>query len=159
MQNNLRRLGIESSYRVIDFALLQQRLDRFDFDVISTRWLGSEAPGAELLDRFGSAAADTEGSSNLIGVRDPAVDALLHRAVAARTRPELVATLRALDRVLRHQHLVIPHWFGSTHRIAYRAGRFEQPAVLPRYYQPEGWIVSTWWASEANRNPPPGRRR
>jgi len=159
MQNNLRRLGIESSYRVIDFALLQQRLDRFDFDVISTRWLGSQAPGAELLDRFGSAAAATEGSSNLIGVRDPAVDALLDRAVAARTRPELVATLRALDRVLRHQHLVIPHWFGSTHRIAYRAGRFEQPAVLPRYFQPEGWILSTWWASEANRNPPPGRRR
>jgi len=151
LQNNLRRLGIEARYRVVDFALLQRRLDAFDFDLTSVRWLGSQAPGAELLDRFGSAAATTPGSSNLIGLRDPAVDALLERAVAARTRPELVASLRALDRVLRHQHLMIPHWYGSVHRIAYRAGRFEQPAVLPRYFQPEGWVLATWWASAANR--------
>ncbi len=156
---NLERLGIRANYRVIDFAILQKRLDVYDFEVISSRWLGSEAPGTELLERFGSAAADTEGSGNLMGVKDPAVDALLDRVVSARTRPELVASLRALDRVLRHMHLHVPHWYGSVHRVAYRTGRFEQPATMPRYYQPESWVLATWWASPDNLNPTPGRRR
>ena len=148
---NLEKLGIAARHKVVDFALLQKRLDQFDFELISSRTVGSEAPGAELLERFGSRAAGIEGSANLMGVRDPVVDALIERAVAARRRPELVAALRALDRVLRHGHHAVPHWYGSAHRIAWRAGRFERPARLPRYYQPEAWVLSTWWASPANR--------
>lgn len=148
---NLKKLGITVNYKVIDSALLQKRLDVFDFEVISNRLIGSEAPGTELLERFGSKAADTEGSSNVIGVKSPAVDALLDKIISAQTRPELVARVRALDRVLRHGHYAVPHWYGSVHRVAYRAGRFEQPTVTPRYYQPESWVTSVWWASEANR--------
>jgi microcin C transport system substrate-binding protein len=141
----LAKLGIEGEYRRADFALIQKRLDVFDFDLFTVRIPGQEAPGAELVDRFGSQSAKTEGSSNLIGLADPAVDALLNQVVAAKTRPELVARLRALDRVLRHQHLVIPQWYSSTYRIAYRAGKFEQPRAMPQYYAPEDWVVSTWW--------------
>lgn len=148
---NLEKLGIAARHKVVDFALLQKRLDQFDFELVSSRTVGSEAPGAELLERFGSRAAAIEGSANLMGVRDPVVDALIERAVAARRRPELVAALRALDRVLRHGHYALPHWYGSVHRIAWRAGRFERPGRLPRYYQPEAWVLSTWWASPANR--------
>ena len=99
---NLEKLGFQVNYKVVDFAVLQKRLDVFDFELISNRIGGSEAPGTELLERFGSKAADTEGSSNVIGLKDPAVDALLDKAVAAQTRPQLVAALKALDRVLRH---------------------------------------------------------
>ena len=98
-------------YRRADFALIQKRLDVFDFDLFTVRVPGSESPGSELLDRFGSQSADTEGSSNLIGVRDPAVDALVNQAVQATTRPQLIASLRALDRVLRHGHYVVPQWY------------------------------------------------
>lgn len=153
---NLAKLGIQVSTRVVDFALLQKRVDVFDFDIISQRILGSEAPGSELVDRYGSKAAEVEGSSNVTGIRSPAVDALLESALAARTRPELVARLCALDRVLRHGHYVIPHWLSSVHRLAWRAGRFAQPATLPRYYQPENWVVQTWW-SEAAASDPSGR--
>ena len=147
---NLEKLGFKVNYKVIDFAVLQKRMDVFDFEVISNRIGGSEAPGTELLERFGSKAADTEGSSNVIGVKDPAVDALLDKVVAAQTRPQLVAALKALDRVLRHGHYAVPHWYGSVHRVSWRAGRFEQPDITPRYYQPEFWVTSTWWASTAN---------
>ncbi|HEV7800395.1 MAG TPA: ABC transporter substrate-binding protein, partial [Burkholderiales bacterium] len=92
--------------------------------------------------------ADTEGSSNLIGVRDPAVDALITAAVSATTRPNLVTSLRALDRVLRHGHYVVPQWYASTSRVAYRSGKFEQPASAPLYYRPEDWVVSTWWRKQ-----------
>jgi microcin C transport system substrate-binding protein len=141
----LAKLGIEGEYRRADFALIRKRLDVFDFDLFTVRIPGSEAPGSELLDRFGSGSADIEGSSNLMGIKDPAIDALVNLAVASRTRPELVARLRALDRVLRHNHFVVPQWYSSTFRIAYRAGKFEQPKVMPQYYQPEDWVISTWW--------------
>jgi microcin C transport system substrate-binding protein len=149
---NLEKLGIQVNTKVIDFAILQKRLDVFDFEVISNRAVGNEAPGTELLERFGSKAADVEGSSNVMGIKDAAVDALLDKVISAQTRPELVASLRALDRVLRFGHYAVPHWYGGVHRVAYRAGRFEQPTVTPRYYQPESWITSTWWGSEANRS-------
>jgi microcin C transport system substrate-binding protein len=141
----LAKLGIRLDYRRADFALYQKRLNVFDFDLFTLRVPGNEAPGADLLDFLGSQSADTEGSSNWIGVRDPAVDAIVNLAVSATTRPELVARLRALDRVLRHGHYVIPQWFSSTHRVAYRAGKFEQPEVKPLYYTADNWVVSTWW--------------
>jgi microcin C transport system substrate-binding protein len=142
----LEKLGIQCQYRVADFALLQKRLDVFDFDITSIRTVGSEAPGSDLKDRFSSASAGTEGSANLMGVRDPAVDALVQEASAATTRPQLVARLRALDRVLRFGHYFVPAWYTNSFRIAYRAGKFAEPQVAPKFFQPESWIIATWWA-------------
>ena len=144
----LAKLGIDARYRRADFALIQKRWDVFDFDLATMRVRGSEAPGSELLDRYGSKSAETQGSSNLTGVRDPGVDALLDLAVASRTRPELVARLKALDRVLRHGHYVVPQWYAEGFRVAYRAGKFEQPTVAPQYYQPEDWVLRTWWSKQ-----------
>jgi microcin C transport system substrate-binding protein len=141
----LAKLGIELKYRKADFALIQKRMDVFDYDLFTVRYLGDEAPGAQLTGQFGSKSADTEGSSNLIGVRDPNVDYLVTLAGSATTRPELIARLRALDRVLRHGFYVVPQYFSNNFRIVYRAGKYEQPAVAPLYYQPESWILRTWW--------------
>ena len=141
----LEKLGIEGRYRRADFALIQKRLQAFDFDLFTIRVPGREAPGAELLDRYGSRSADTQGSSNLIGVKDPGVDAILGKVVSSASRPELIANLRSLDRLLRHGHYVIPQWYAATFRVSYRAGKFEHPQVAPDYYGPEGWILSTWW--------------
>jgi microcin C transport system substrate-binding protein len=143
---NLEKLGFKVNYKVIDFAILQKRMDVFDFEIISNRNVGSESPGTELLERFGAKAADTEGSGNVIGLKNPAVDALLDQVVTAQTREELVPRLRVLDRLLRWGHYAVPHWYSGIHRVAYRNGKFEQPATLPRYYQPEFWVTSTWWA-------------
>jgi microcin C transport system substrate-binding protein len=144
----LAKLGIEGNYRRADFALIQKRLDVFDFDLFTVRIPGREAPGSELLDRFGSQSAETEGSGNLIGIRDPAVDVLVSLAVASTTRPELVARLRALDRVLRHGYYVVPQFYSDTYRVSYRSGKFEQPQVKPQYYQAEDWVLSTWWRKQ-----------
>lgn len=142
----LAKLGIDARFRRADFALIQKRWDVFDFDITTVRIRGSEAPGSDLLDRYSSKTADIQGSQNMIGVRDPNVDYLLDLAMAAKTRPELVARLRALDRVLRHGHYVVPQWYAEGFRVAYRAGKFEQPAVAPQYYQPEDWVMRTWWS-------------
>ncbi|PUE08579.1 ABC transporter substrate-binding protein [Limnohabitans sp. T6-5] len=151
---NLEKLGIQVQYKVIDFALLQKRMDVFDFDMVSNRTVGSEAPGTELLERFGSKSADVEGSGNVLGLKDPAVDALLDKALGATSRPQLVASLRALDRVLRHGHYVVPHWYGAVHRVSWRAAAFDRPQALPRYYQPEALVTTVWWSRSAPTTAP-----
>lgn len=146
-QGALRKLGIELSFRTVDFSLSQQRMDTFDFELTTIRLPGTTAPGAELVERFGSGAAQTNGSSNIWGIADPAVDALVGRVVTATSRPQLATAMRALDRVLSHNHYGIPQYYGSAFLIGYWAKRFVLPDVIPPYYQADSWATSTWWAA------------
>ncbi len=150
-QKALEKLGITLTFRSVDFSLAKQKMDAFDFEMTSARIPGSNSPGIELVERFGSEAARTPGSSNAWGIADPAVDALMRHALAATTRDQLRPALRALDRVLRHGHYSVPHYYGSDFLIGYRPGRVELPPVIPPYYDAHQWAVSTWWASASNR--------
>ncbi|VVE10270.1 peptide ABC transporter substrate-binding protein [Pandoraea capi] len=147
---NLAKLGITLNFRTSDFALYQKRIETFDFDMISLRYPDSQIPGTELLDRFGSQSAGVEGSDNVIGLKDPAVDSLLGNLVRAHTYEDLVAAARALDRVLMHGYYIVPHWFSSTHRMAYKQN-LRYPEKLPLYFTAEGWLVSMWWDSRSGR--------
>ncbi|OZB73104.1 MAG: ABC transporter substrate-binding protein, partial [Thiomonas sp. 14-64-326] len=142
----LQRLGITLNYRLVDFALYQQRMDTFDFDMTTIRYGGSTSPGNELFDRFGSRAASVQGSDNVWGLRDPAVDALIERVVAATSMQALQTACRALDRVLVCGWYSVPQWYSDTFRVAITAHKFSWPKTLPLYYQPEGWAVQCWWA-------------
>jgi len=150
-QKALEKLGITMTYRVVDFSLSKQKMDAFDFEVTTLRLPGSTSPGSELLERFGSEAAKTPGSSNVWGIADPAVDALLQKVVTAKTRPDLSAAMRALDRVLTHGHYSVPQYYGDAFLIGYRPAPFVLPPVIPPYYQADTWAMSTWWASETNK--------
>ena len=143
---NLEKLGIRLQYRAVDFALFQQRLREFDFDIMTIAFQGTHNPGSEYADLFGSAAAKTPDSGNYAGVSHPAVDALIARMSAARTEAELLPACRALDRVIAHNHYLIPQWTAGTHRIAYNQWRLARPEVLPPYVQGEAWAIDTWWA-------------
>ena len=150
-QKALEKLGITMTYRVVDFSLSKQKMDAFDFDITTLRLPGSTAPGSELLERFGSEAAKTPGSSNVWGIADPAVDALLQKVVKATTRPALSAAMRALDRVLAHGHYSVPQYYGDAFLSGYRPAPFVLPATIPPYYQADTWAMSTWWASATNK--------
>jgi microcin C transport system substrate-binding protein len=141
---NLQKLGITASFRVSDFAVYQKRLDAFDFDTTTIRMADVQVPGTEQIDRFGSKAADTPGSDNVIGVKSPVVDAVLRALVQAQTREQLVDATHALDRLLMHGYYAIPHWYSATHRVAFKRG-LAWPETLPLYYGAEGWITSMWW--------------
>lgn len=141
---NLQKLGFQVKQRTADYALVQKRMEEFDFDMTTTRFPDVTSPGNEMFDMFGSKAADQPGSNNAWGLKDAAVDRLVELLVAAKTRRELVAVARALDRVLLHKHIVVTHYFSSTHRVAYR-NRFGIPAVAPLYYQADPYVISSWW--------------
>jgi microcin C transport system substrate-binding protein len=141
---NLEKLGIRVNQRTADFALVQKRLEEFDFDMTSTRFGDFTTPGNDLFDLYGSKAADEKGSSNRWGLKDPAVDRLVEILVAADNRKDLIAAARALDRVLLHKFIVVPQWYSATHRVAYQ-NRFGMPKTAPLYYQADPYVISSWW--------------
>lgn len=145
---NLQKLGITMNFRTVDYALIQKRLDAFDFDMTSVRLPDVQVPGTEQVSRFASKHADEQGSDNLAGVKSPAIDAILQKVVGAQTREQLVDATHALDRVLMHGYYVVPHWYSATHRVAYR-NTLGYPSTLPLYYAADEWVLSTWWKQPA----------
>ena len=151
---NLQKLGVRLSFQSVDYALYQQRMDQFDFDIVTVNFQGTHNLGQEMLEYFGSKAAGTEGSSNFTGVKSPAVDALLGRILAATTKDELLPACRALDRVIMHRHYFIPQWTMSAHRLVYNAWRTERKSPMPPYALAEQWAMFTWWAGQGQPDAP-----
>jgi len=145
---NLEKIGVTLMFRPVDFALYQQRLQKFDFDVTTLAYQGTHNPGQDYADLFGSKAADIEDSGNMTGVKSPAIDALVARMTSAGSKAELLPACRALERVVAHNHILIPQWTAGTHRIAYNAWRLARPEQMPPYAQGEGWAIDTWWAKK-----------
>ena len=140
---NLERLGIKASYRVIDSAQYQRRLNDFDFDVTMGVYPQSLSPGNEQSDYWGSDRADLPGSRNIMGIKNPAVDQLVASLIATQTREQLLTAAHALDRVLSWNFYVIPHWHIGKYRLAYW-NRLAMPANSPPY----GLAVDSWWSKQ-----------
>lgn len=139
---NLGRLGIEASYRVVDAAQFQARVEGFDFDMLVRRYSLGLTPGDEIRNFWSSKAAATPGSWNLAGISDPVVDALMEMVIAADSRGALNTACRALDRVLRAGHYWIPQWYKASNWFAYW-NVFAKPPVKPRYAR---GVTETWWS-------------
>lgn len=151
---NLERLGIKATIRIVDTAQYIQRLNTFDYDMIVMTWGQSLSPGNEQRNYWSCAARDREGSRNYAGICDPVIDALIDRVIFAQTREELVAATRALDRVLQWGRYVVPHWHFRTEidgrqqpafRLAYW-NRITHPETLPPYTP---GYPTVWWSRAA----------
>jgi len=138
---DLKKIGIDASVRVVDSSQYKRRTDDFDYDIIVGSFSQSHSPGNEQREFFGSAAADRPGSNNTAGIKNPAIDKLINYVIEAKDRGELVAATHALDRVLLWNFYVVPQWHYPYDRVAYwnRLGRPERlPSQSPA-------IVPSWW--------------
>jgi len=142
---NLTKIGVQANMRIVDAAQYKSRTDAFDYDVVTAASGGSTTPGADLRVVYTSQAAKQNGSRNLAGVADPAVDSLIETIAAAQSRPELNAACRALDRVLRAGHYWVPMWYRDTYWVAYWDA-FARPRTQPRLGV---GAPGTWWWDEA----------
>lgn len=143
---SLERLGLTVSVRTVDETQYVNRLRGWDFDILIYSWGDSLFPGAELHDYWGSAAAGEPGSENVIGIKNPAVDAMIEHVVAAKSRAELVAACKALDRILLWNHYVVPQWSYSYVRTA-RWNRFGRPDPMPKYGM-HAFPTLWWWDAD-----------
>ena len=146
----LERLGIAVNIRSVDDAQYENRLRQWDYDIIVASWGQSLSPGNEQLGFWGSQAADRPGSRNLVGIKNPAVDALIEKVVFAKSREELVAATKALDRVLLWNYYVVPQWTYGKARTA-RWNRFSRPDKMPEYGISAFPTIWWWDAAKAAR--------
>ena len=139
-KKNLERMGINARVRTIDPAQYQKRMETFDYDMTVVAFGESLSPGNEQREFWGSQAADEQGSSNLLGIKNKVVDELIEELIRAPDRPSLVAHTRALDRVLQYGYYVIPNYHLAAFRVAYW-DKFRRPATSPKY----AVGLDTWW--------------
>ena len=137
---NLKRLGVQGRIRTVDPAQYQNRVRDFDYDVIVSTFAQSRSPGNEQRNYWSSSAVKRPGSRNWIGVSNPAIDSLIEKIVAARSRKNLVIATRALDRVLQWSHFVVPQWHIRSDRVAWW-DKFGRPRIKPKY----GVGFASWW--------------
>ncbi|MGE6661399.1 extracellular solute-binding protein [Pseudomonas sp. NPDC077408] len=139
-KRNLASLGIDLELRRVDVSQYINRLRSRDYDMIVSGFGQSSSPGNEQREYWHSASADNPGSRNYIGLKDPAIDVLVEKLIAADSRDELITRTRALDRVLLAGHYVIPNWHIKTWRVAYW-NHLAHPEITPRY----DVALMTWW--------------
>jgi microcin C transport system substrate-binding protein len=139
---SLERIGVTTSIRVVDDAQYENRLRSFDFDIITDLWGQSLSPGNEQREFWGSQTADQPGSRNTIGIKNPAIDALIDKVIFAKDRANLVAATKALDRVLLWNFYVVPQFTYGFSRYA-RWDRFSHADPLPKYGR--SGLPTLWW--------------
>lgn len=143
--DSLARIGVAAKVRLVDEVQYQRRRQKFDFDMMIGSWLASASPGNEQRARWGSASADQEASFNLAGVKSPAVDAMINALLAAMTREDFVAAVRAFDRVLLSGFYIVPLFHAADQWIA-ASSKLARPRSLPRYGPASGGAtLDTWW--------------
>ncbi len=142
-KDNLEKLGIIAEVRTIDSAQYQKRMETFDFDMVVQTFGQSLSPGNEQRNFWGSDAADTDGSRNVVGIKNYAVDGLIESLINAGDREELITITKALDRVLLWNYYVIPQWHISSYRVLYW-DFFDQPKIKPKY----SLGFDTWWINQ-----------
>jgi microcin C transport system substrate-binding protein len=149
---NLGALGIDATTRLVDPVQYRSRVQEFDYDITMNRMVFSLTPSDALRNYFSSKAADGKGSPNFAGIKDPVIDALIDKAIAANDRPSLNTACRALDRVLRAGHYWVSAWYKPSHWIAYW-DVFSRPATKPRYARgaPETWWYDTEKAAKVEK--------
>jgi peptide/nickel transport system substrate-binding protein len=143
----LERLGIDADIETVDDAQYFSRTGDFDFDITTFRRSLSLSPGNEQKFYWGTEAADQPGSRNLMGARNPAIDAMIDAMVTARNSADFIAATRALDRVLTAERFVIPFWSYTEGRIAH-VRQMKYPATLPIYGDGPQWMPEVWWWEE-----------
>jgi peptide/nickel transport system substrate-binding protein len=136
----LKRAGISAQVRLVDAVQYETRRIAFDFDMIQARWDQSLSPGNEQAFYWSAAAADGNGSRNYMGLKSPAADAMIAALLKAETREDVVAAVRALDRVLMSGSVVVPLFYAPEQWLV-RWTSIERPEATSMH----GIIPETWW--------------
>jgi microcin C transport system substrate-binding protein len=143
---NLNKIGIEVKPKIVDFALYQTRLQKFDYDMVTLAFPGSSNPGQEYREMFGSKEVDVEAGQNYSGIKNRAVDALVDKMVTAQNKAELLPACRALERVIAHSHILIPQWTSGQHNLAFAPQKLAFKEPMPPFAKADSWLMDTWWA-------------
>lgn len=139
-KQNLEKLGISLEIRRVDNTQYYNRIKKFDYEMITAVFPQSLSPGNEQRYFWGSRSADTQGSRNYCGIKNPVIDGLIEKLISAKGRKNLVNHVKALDRILLWNYYLVPHWHIDYHRVSYKKD-VKHPETTPDY----GLGLDAWW--------------
>lgn len=139
-QRMLKRAGITLNIRPVDSVQFENRKQTYDYDMVPYIWDQSLSPGNEQSFYFGTAAADTPGTRNFMGLKSAAADAMIAAFLRARERPEFVSAVRAFDRVLISAQFSVPLFYTPGQWVA-RWRKVARPAKVSL----SGTLAESWW--------------
>lgn len=140
---NLRKIGIKATTRILEINTYKNKLDKFDFDMIVGGFGGISLPGSEQKDLWGSLAADVEGSNNIIGIKNPVIDDIIQNLIKTEDSEKYAAYIKTLDRVMLFNHYVIFNWYSDSDRVAYW-----DKFAYPENNTDTGVDIFTWWMKD-----------
>ena len=143
-KNNLKKIGVHLDIKVVQVAEYEERLRNFKFGMIVAGYPQSRSPGTEQRYMWGSEAAETPGTRNYMGIKNPALDELIDRIIKAKTRKELVINIQTLDRILTHQFYMVPHWYIAYDRTVFW-NKFSRPKINPSQNSIANNILEWGW--------------
>ncbi len=141
---NLRKIGIDATFRNLEVNVFKNRMDNFDYDMAIMSYRMGAMPGTELREMFGSNAAENKGSYNIIGIQNQVVDELIDKLVKTHDKDDYEAYVKALDRVLLSEHYLSFQWYSRYNRVGYR-NKFGIPDTKVK----TGYLPFTWWIKRA----------
>ncbi|MCB1396416.1 MAG: ABC transporter substrate-binding protein [Rhodobacter sp.] len=141
---NLRALGIEIRAQRIDPAQYTERERDRDYDMVFDQYVAFLDTGTGLHQRFGSEAA-AYSLFNPAGLASPLVDRLIDISLMAESPEDRDTALRALDRTLRYERIMVPLWFNANQWVAYW-DVLRHPAEFPRF---SSGGMDWWWYDSA----------
>jgi len=150
-KNNLKKVGVKLDIKVVQIAEYEERLRNFKFGMIVAGYPQSRSPGNEQRYMWSSDAADTPGTRNYMGIKNPAIDELIEKIVSAKTRKELVVNIQALDRILTHQYYLVPHWYIAYDRAVYW-NKFGRPKINASQNAVNNNVLEWWWWDKEKAN-------
>jgi microcin C transport system substrate-binding protein len=142
MKGALASIGVTMNIKLQEPSQYTQTMLSFGFDMTPGMITASSSiPGNELLAFLGSASADVNGGRNWAGIKNPVVDTLIEKILAASSYEELSTLCKVLDRVVMASYYAIPGWTPTKMHLASwdKFGRPEQPLK-------QGVDFMTWWA-------------
>ncbi|WP_172806894.1 extracellular solute-binding protein [Endozoicomonas arenosclerae] len=149
LKKNLEAMGVKATIRIVDISQYINRIRSFDYDMLVTRFPQSSSPGNEQRDFWGSESADLPGSRNMMGIKNPVIDGLIKNVINAESRADLVAAVKALDRVLLWNEYMIPQWYLSSNRVAYWKP-LNHPLSKPDQQPLYQFDLDSWWKEPDN---------
>ena len=150
-KNNLKKVGVKLDIKVVQVAEYEERLRNFKFGMIVAGYPQSRSPGNEQRYMWSSDAAETPGTRNYMGIKNPALDELIEKIVSAKTRKHLVLNIQALDRILTHQYYMVPHWYIAYDRAVYW-NKFGRPKINASQSLVINNVLEWWWLDKARAN-------
>lgn len=144
---NLEKLGIKTRIRLVDPSQYQQNFRKFNFDMVVSGLGQSLYPGNEQKEYWHSSRANEEGSRNIAGIQNKAIDALVEKIISSPSLEDVEKYTQSLDRALLFGYYAIPHWYIDLYRVSYW-NKFAYPAKAPKYAL---GFLDTWWVDHNKR--------